>query len=133
MANGDICLAVANSGDGVQAMERAEEAHNGVHLEYVVPKEGSKVWFDVLAIPADAQHKVQAHAFINILLDPKHIAKVTQFTGYANPTPDSKQFLPPAILTNEGIYPSAAVTQGLYVSGQPESQYVRYVHAPGSH
>ncbi|MEP9319808.1 polyamine ABC transporter substrate-binding protein [Pseudomonas sp. LABIM340] len=127
LANGEICLAMANSGDGVQAIERANEANNGVHLEYVVPKEGGNVWFDVLAIPADAPHKEDAHAFINFLLDPQNIAKVTAYTGYANPTPASRQFLPASIAQNEVVYPTPLTMQRLYVAVQPAPQYVRYV------
>ncbi|MFK8397804.1 polyamine ABC transporter substrate-binding protein [Pseudomonas sp. BGr12] len=127
LANGEICLAMANSGDGVQAIERANEAHNGVHLEYVVPKEGGNVWFDVLTIPADAPHKKEAHAFINFLLDPKNIASVTAYTGYANPTPASQRFLPADIVGNEAVFPSAATVKRLYVAAQPPPQYVRYV------
>ncbi|QHA82023.1 extracellular solute-binding protein [Pseudomonas mediterranea] len=127
LANGEVCLAVANSGDGIQAIERTNEAHNDVHIEYVVPKEGGNVWFDVLAIPSDAKHKAQAHAFINFLLDPRNIAKVTLYTGYANPTPAAKKFLPSETVGNKTIYPSPDIVKRLYVSTPVSPQYVRYV------
>nr|WP_225920173.1 polyamine ABC transporter substrate-binding protein [Pseudomonas vanderleydeniana] len=127
LANGEICLAMANSGDGVQAIERAKEAQAGVQIEYVVPKEGGNIWFDVLAIPADARHKRQAHAFINFLLDPKTIAGVTNYTGYANPTPASKSFLSTDIVNNHVIYPLPETVRRLYISAQPAPEYVRYI------
>ena len=128
LANGEICIAMANSGDGVQAIARANEANNGVRIDYVVPKEGGNLWFDMLAIPADAKHKVEAHAFINFMLDPVNIAKVTAHTGYANPIPASKQYLPAEQLNNSAIYPSHAVLRRLYVSSPPPPHFVRAIN-----
>ena len=54
IANGDICVAIGYSGDIFQAADRAEEAGAGVEVDYVIPREGSQVWFDVFAIPVDA-------------------------------------------------------------------------------
>src|SRR3546814_7243357 len=65
LANGDICLAVGWSGDVLQARDRAVEANNGVTVNYVAPDEGALMWFDQMAIPADAPHPDTAHAFIN--------------------------------------------------------------------
>jgi putrescine transport system substrate-binding protein len=65
LANGDICVAVGWSGDILQAQARAAEAKNGVNVNYVIPKEGTYMWFDNLAIPADAKHVEEAHAFID--------------------------------------------------------------------
>ncbi|AUA33343.1 polyamine ABC transporter substrate-binding protein [Pseudomonas sp. SGAir0191] len=127
LANGEICFAIANSGDGVQAINSANEAHGGIRLAYVVPKEGGNLWFDVLAIPAGSRHVKEAHAFINFLLDPRNMAKVTTYTGYTNPTPASKAYLPDSIVRNTGVYPDATMIQRLYVSTQPAAGYVRYV------
>ncbi|MGX5726127.1 polyamine ABC transporter substrate-binding protein [Metapseudomonas otitidis] len=127
LANGEICMAMANSGDGIQAKARAEEAKNGVRIEYVVPKEGGNLWFDMLAIPADAKNTEEAHAFINFMLDPKNIEKVTQYTGYANAVPSSKALLPKEITDNPVVYPPHAVLTRLYVSGQPPAQLLRPV------
>ncbi len=51
LANGGTCLVVGWSGDIIQARDRAEEASNGVHVAYSIPKEGAPQWFDMLAIP----------------------------------------------------------------------------------
>ena len=56
LANGDICVAVGWSGDVLQARDRAAEAEQGVDIQYVIPKEGAQMWFDNMAIPADAPH-----------------------------------------------------------------------------
>ena len=54
LANGDICLAVGWSGDVFQARDRAAEADQGVAIAFAIPKEGAEMWFDQMAIPADA-------------------------------------------------------------------------------
>lgn len=55
LANGNICVAAGFSGDVLQAADRADEAGQGVRVAYSIPKEGGNLWFDMLAIPADAK------------------------------------------------------------------------------
>ena len=84
LANGDLCIAVGWSGDILQARDRADEAGQGVKIKYAIPKEGTIVWFDMLAIPADAKHPKNAHAFINYLMEPQVAANNSNFVNYAN-------------------------------------------------
>jgi putrescine transport system substrate-binding protein len=65
LANGEICVAVGWSGDVLMARDRADEAGQGNVIKYSVPKEGTIIWFDMYAIPADAKRPDNAHAFIN--------------------------------------------------------------------
>jgi ABC-type glycerol-3-phosphate transport system substrate-binding protein len=53
-------------------------------VRYVIPKEGAINYFDMLAIPADAPHPENALAFLNYLMDPQVIAKVTNKVRFAN-------------------------------------------------
>ncbi|MDH0649269.1 polyamine ABC transporter substrate-binding protein [Pseudomonas sp. GD03858] len=116
LANGDVCVAFGYSGDVLQAAHRAEEAGNGVKVAYSIPKEGSNIWFDLLAIPKDAKNPEQALAFINYLMDPKVIAKVSASVGYANANPDAKAFMDDSLVENPEIYPPQEVLDRLYVS-----------------
>ena len=84
LANGDICVAIGWSGDVMQAAARAEEAKNGVEVSYVIPKEGALLWYDMLAIPADAKHPHNAHAFLNYLMRPEVMAPITNYVAYAS-------------------------------------------------
>ena len=68
LANGEICLAMGWSGDVLQARDRASEAGNGIVVKYRIPREGAVMFFDMLAIPADAKHVKNAHLFIDYLL-----------------------------------------------------------------
>lgn len=114
LANGNICLALGWSGDVFQARDRAAEAKHGVDIAYVIPKEGAQVWFDMLAVPADAPHPKEAFAFINYLLSPKVEAANTNYISYANPVPASQEFIDKGIKEDPAIYPPPAVMDKLY-------------------
>jgi len=114
LANGDICLAIGFSGDVFQARNRAVEAKQGVEIGYSVPKEGAQIWFDQMAIPADAPHVAEAHEFLNYMMKPEVIAKSSNAVLYANGNKASQQFIDKAILNDPAVYPDAATVQKLY-------------------
>lgn len=125
LANGDICVAAGFSGDVLQAAARAEEAGKGIDIAYVIPKEGGNLWFDMMAIPAGAKNVNEAHAFINYLLDPKVIAEVSDYVGYANPNPAARAFMSPELTNNESVYPPQAVLSRLYIQKERTAQVQR--------
>ena len=114
IANGDICVAVGWAGDSFQARARAQEAHNGIEVDYVIPKEGTLLSFDNLAILKDAPHVEEAYAFIDFLLRPDIAARNTNVTNYANAVPASQQFVSKEILDNKSIYPDQIIFDRLY-------------------
>lgn len=118
LANGDICVAFGYSGDVFQAAARAEEAGKGIQIAYSIPKEGANLWFDMLAIPADSKNVKEAHAFINYLLDPAVIAKVSDYVGYANPNLKAGELMDQEVRNDPSVYPSQAVLDKLYVSAE---------------
>ncbi|WP_410480483.1 polyamine ABC transporter substrate-binding protein [Pseudomonas plecoglossicida] len=125
LANGDVCVAFGYSGDVFQAANRAVEAKNGVKVAYSIPKEGSNLWFDLLAIPKDANNPEQALAFINYLLEPKVIAQVSTTVGYANANPDAQTYMDAALVNNPEIYPPQEVLDKLYISSTPSPKIMR--------
>lgn len=125
LANGDICIAFGYSGDVFQAANRAKDAKNGVNIAYSIPKEGSNLWFDLLAVPADASNAKEAYTFINYLLDPEVIAKVSAAVGYANPNPAAKQYMEAELVDNPEVYPSQEVLDKLYISTTPTPEIMR--------
>lgn len=115
LANGDICVAAGYSGDVFQAAERAEDAGRDFTIAYTIPKEGTELWFDMMAIPADAPNPENAHAFINFILDPEIAAEITDYVSYANPNSAADAFLAEEMLNNAAIYPETEVMQNLYL------------------
>lgn len=79
-ANGEVCLVVGWSGAIYQAVRRAR----GARLSYVVPREGSFVWVDVLAVPADAPNVENAHRLIDFLMRADVAADFTNSMYYPN-------------------------------------------------
>jgi putrescine transport system substrate-binding protein len=126
LANGDICLAVGWSGDVFQARDRAAEADQGVVVDYVVPKEGAEMWFDQMAIPADAKHVAEAHEFLNFIMKPEIAAKATNYVYFANGNKASQQFIDKEIMGNPAIYPDEATLQKLFTVSpyDPKTQRV---------
>jgi putrescine transport system substrate-binding protein len=114
LANGDICVAVGFSGDMFQARDRAKEAGQGVEVAYSIPKEGALLFFDQLAIPADAPHVDNAHAFINYMMKPEVIAKATNYVSYANGNKASQPLINPDTLADKAVYPDDATLAKLY-------------------
>lgn len=113
LANGDICVAHGYSGDVIQARNRAREAKNGVNIAYGLPREGAVLWVDVMAIPADAPHPDQAHAYIDYLLRPEVIAGVSNKIAYANANRGATPLVDPAVRNDPSIYPPAEVRSRL--------------------
>ena len=119
LANGDIC--VGWSGDVFQARDRAAEADQGVDVAYVVPKEGAQMWFDQMAIPADARNVEEAHEFLNYLMEPEVIAKATNYVYYANGNKASQEFIEDEIVDDPAIYPDEETLKNLFTV-QPYDQ-----------
>jgi putrescine transport system substrate-binding protein len=116
LANGELCVAIGWSGDILQARDRAEEAGQGVKVAYSIPKEGTIVWFDMLAIPADAKHPKNAHKFINYLMEPQVTANNSNFVNYANGNAASLPMVDDKVKNDPGVYPTPEVKAKLFPS-----------------
>ena len=80
MTKGRGVVSLNWSGDGVWAIEEAAEV--GVSLDYVVPKEGSTVWFDGWVIPKYAKNIKAASYFIDFMCRPDIVIRNMEETGY---------------------------------------------------
>jgi putrescine transport system substrate-binding protein len=104
LAGGSLCLVLGWSGDIGIARQRAIEANNGQHIEVLVPKSGAVLFFDTMAIPADAKHVDAAYQWINYILRPEVDASLTNKVFYPNPNAAATPFVKPAIARNPTIY-----------------------------
>lgn len=62
-------------------------------IGWVLPKEGSELWVDNMAIPTHAPHPALAYEFINFILAPKPAAELSNFNMYASPNAKAKPYL----------------------------------------
>jgi putrescine transport system substrate-binding protein len=115
LATGEICLVVGWSGDIMQARSRAAEAKNGIAVGYAIPKEGAQMFFDNLAIPADARNVAEAYELINFLYRPDIAARNSDFLSYANGNAASQKLLDPKIFGDRNIYPDEPMLAKLFV------------------
>lgn len=125
LANGEICLALGWSGDVLQARDRADEAGNNVVVKYLIPREGAIMFFDMLAIPNDAKHVLNAHLFIDYLLRPDVAARNTNFVNFANSNAASFDLVNADIRNDPGIYPAEAIKPKLVPDLAETSQFTR--------
>lgn len=103
MADNESALAVDWSG------EASEMLSNNSHLHYVVPSEGSNLWFDNLVIPKTAKHFKAIYAFLNFMMKPKNAAQNAEYVGYATPNDAAKKLLPKKVQDNKQFYPPESV------------------------
>jgi putrescine transport system substrate-binding protein len=127
IANGDLCVVVGYNGDFVQARRRASEAKNGVQIAYALPKEGSVVYFNMVAIPRDAPHVANAHLFLNYLMRPEVIAEISNFVGYANANVAATPLLDPSIANDTATYPTLAQREFLFTQSESTPEQARAI------
>jgi putrescine transport system substrate-binding protein len=125
LANGEICVAVGYNGDVLQARDRANEAGKGVKIAYVIPKEGAQVWMDTMAVPADAPHPRNAHAFIDFVMQPEIAAAISNFKKFPTPNAKAVPLVDEAVRTDPGIYPPAEIQAKLQPSLSESPEYQR--------
>ena len=70
------------SGDAQWAIDEAAEV--GLELEYIIPEEGSSVWFDGWVIPKYARNLKAARYFINFMCMPENALRNMDMTGYVS-------------------------------------------------
>src|SRR5690606_26635262 len=109
MAGEEAAAALVWSGDAAEIMWENEA------LEYIVPSEGSNLWFDNMVIPSTARNIDGAHQFINFMLDPEVAAQNTEYVGYSTPNAAALELLDEEISGDERFYPDEELTARLEV------------------
>ncbi|WP_242667400.1 polyamine ABC transporter substrate-binding protein [Parendozoicomonas haliclonae] len=128
LASGSTCVAIAYSGGTLQAAQTAWDAKNGNDIRYFIPKEGAPVWYDVLAMPADAPNKDNAYKFLNYMMEPEVIAEVSNTISYANANRAATPFVSESMRNNPGIYPSDEVIANLFITPAMDAKTTRLVN-----
>jgi putrescine transport system substrate-binding protein len=125
LSSGEICAAFAWNGDVLQARAQAAAAGAPVQVAYALPKEGSGVWIDSVAIPADAPHPLNAHAFLNYLMEPQVIAAASNAIGFANGNAASRPFVREDLLGDPVVYPPQETRRNLQTPTVRSQAYSR--------
>ncbi|MED5050722.1 ABC transporter substrate-binding protein [Anoxybacillus rupiensis] len=99
LANEEAAIGVVWSGDAAEIIAENDK------LDYVVPKEGSNLWFDNMVIPKTAKNIEGAHQFINFMLDPKHAAANAEYVGYSTPNKKALEYMPKEVVKDQRFYP----------------------------
>jgi putrescine transport system substrate-binding protein len=108
MAAGQLCVVMGYSGDINIARQRAIDTKTGQDIQALIPATGATLFFDTMAIPADAKNVANAHKFINYILRPEVHAGLTNKVLFANPNAASKKFVTKSVADNPTIFLSAA-------------------------
>ncbi|SHJ40869.1 spermidine/putrescine transport system substrate-binding protein [Hathewaya proteolytica DSM 3090] len=103
MIGGEAAMAVVYSGDAMVMIEENQD------LCYVVPKEGTNLWFDNLVIPKDAKNKELAEKFINFIIGREAAKRNCEYIGYSTPNKYTKEMLDEDTRNNPIAYPEQSV------------------------
>lgn len=125
LANDDVCVALAWSGDVAIAKARAEEAHRAYEIRYSIPRGDGILWFDLMAVPKDAPHADAAMQWINYILQPKVSAAITNKVFYPNANAAARSLVKPSIVDNPAIYPDADRLKSLTLQAPLPAEIMR--------
>ncbi|MBY0120342.1 PotD/PotF family extracellular solute-binding protein [Bacillus sp. S/N-304-OC-R1] len=109
LENGEASIGLVWSGTAQEIMWENDD------VEYVIPEEGSNLWFDNMVIPKTSKNPEAAHKFINFMLDPEVAAQNTEYVGYSTPNKGALQFMDEEITSDERFYPDEEMTAKLEV------------------
>ena len=104
LASGSLCLVLGWNGDIGIARARAKEAKNGNVIQALVPKTGAILFFDTMAIPADAQHVESAYKWISYIYRPEVQAGIVNHVHYANPVPSAAKLIDADTLGDKSVF-----------------------------
>ncbi|GGI65502.1 PotD/PotF family extracellular solute-binding protein [Enterococcus alcedinis] len=118
MINEESPVAITFSGEAADMMYENENLH------YVIPEEGSNLWFDNIVIPHNAKNVEGAYDFINFMLKPEIAAQNAEYIGYSTPNKEALKLLPPEITEDEQFYPSDELISRLEVYENLGPEYI---------
>ena len=112
-------IAVTFSGEAADMMWENENLH------YVLPEEGSNLWFDNLVIPKTAQNIDGAHAFISFMLRPENAALNAEYIGYSSPNQTAiEKYIDEEVISDEQFYPNLDEVDDLEVYENLGLEYI---------
>ena len=99
MVAGEAALALTWSGEAMYAIDESDD------LAYSIPREGTNLWYDVMAIPKGAKNMDAALKFMDFLNRPDIALRNAEYTGYATPNLAALEMLPEEVREDRSAYP----------------------------
>lgn len=109
LANEEAAVGLVWSGDAAEIMSENEK------LDYVVPEEGSNLWFDNMVIPKTAKNIEGAYLFMDFMLDPENAARNADYVGYSTPNDAALELLDEEVSGDTRFYPEDELLEKLEV------------------
>lgn len=97
MIGNEAAIGVIYSGEAIYTQRE------NPNLEYVIPKEGSNIWFDSWVIPKNAQNKENAEKFLNFLCRPDIALKNFEYITYSTPNEGARELIEDEDIKNSTI------------------------------
>jgi spermidine/putrescine transport system substrate-binding protein len=95
-------------------------------IEFVVPREGTAIWLDEIAVLSASTRRAEAMRFIDYINRPAVAARLSESLMFASPNLEAKKHVAPAILNDASIYPTDAVLRHSEVMAElPSAQVLR--------
>jgi spermidine/putrescine transport system permease protein len=99
LLSGDVWLHQSFNG------QVAKAAQEDPRIGYVIPREGTTIWVDNMAIPVSAADPDLAYLFIDYVLEPRTAAEILNSTLYSTPNRAARPHVRPELLRNPAIFP----------------------------
>ena len=125
LISGELCVFTGYSGAINLAAEKVREQGGKRSIVYDIPSMGSLMWFDGMLIPKTARHPDNAHAFINYILRPDVVAKISNATRYANANLGALKLMDRTLVGNPAIYLSDERKKTLFLQKVQSSDTTR--------
>jgi putrescine transport system substrate-binding protein len=125
LGSGDACIVVGYSGDIIHAKQASKISGKNIDIKYILPKEGSVMNLDLMAIPMTSPNKENAYKFIDFILRPEINASIANFIGFTSPNIKSYELIRKDLIDNPNIYPLQHQRTNLYTLHVPSSSYNR--------
>lgn len=97
---GEAAMFVTYSGDAMEIIDSYD------HIKYALPKEGTNIWYDCIAIPKGSENVEAAHEFINYLSRPEIALKNFEYLLYSTANKTALESIDPEYLEMDAINPS---------------------------
>lgn len=114
MESGEYAFATYYAGDYLLMVE------NNPDLGFCFPKEGVNLFYDAMCVPACAQNKKGAEAFINFMQEPQVAYENAEYIYYASPNITVRENEESSLYGNEVVYPSEKIS-GQYFENLPQN------------